>query len=94
MEREYGLGMKRTDLLLIWRHGGGVQKVVIELKILHKSLEKTIEEGLMQTWGYMDICGTKEGHLVIFDRSEASWDDKIFNKHQLFRKTKITIWGL
>lgn len=94
VEREYGLGMKRTDLLLLWRHDHGVQKVVIELKILYKSLEKTIDEGLKQTWGYMDRCGTKDGHLVIFDRSEKSWDEKIFKQCQPFNGLKIDVWGM
>ncbi len=28
--------------------------------------------------GYMDRCGTREGHLIIFDRSERKWEDKIY----------------
>ncbi|MDM8536885.1 hypothetical protein QUF70_09050 [Desulfobacterales bacterium HSG17] len=55
-----------TDLMLIWFYDNKVQKVVIELKILYKSLKKTVDEGLEQTWDYMDKCGTKQGHLVIF----------------------------
>ncbi len=66
IEREYGLGRMRTDLLLLWplkpaapgqpswtRWQGPVQKVVIELKILYKSLEGTIEDGLKQTIEYL-----------------------------------------
>jgi len=45
-----------------------VQKVVVALKVLHKSLEKTLASGLEQTRAYMDTCGTREGHLVIFNR--------------------------
>jgi len=37
VEREYGLGRMRTDLLVIWSYSGGVQKCVIELKLLHGS---------------------------------------------------------
>ena len=33
VEREYGLGRRRTDLLVIWPYPGGVQRVVIELKV-------------------------------------------------------------
>lgn len=94
VEREYGLGMKRTDLLLLWRYDGGVQKVVIELKILYKSLEKTIAEGLEQTWGYMDRCGTKDGHLVIFDRSAKAWEDKIFRQSHTVKGVKVIVWGM
>ena len=94
VEREYGLGRKRTDLLLVWFYEGGVQKTVIELKILYKSLEATVQEGLKQTWGYMDQCGTIEGHLVIFDRSDKPWEEKIFRKRESFNGREITVWGM
>jgi hypothetical protein len=102
VEREYGLGRKRTDLLVIWPVGSDnllcaeeIQKVVIELKILYKSLDKTIEEGLRQTYEYMDKCGTDEGHLVIFDRREnVSWDEKIFEREEEYNGKKIKIWGM
>jgi len=102
IEREYGLGRKRTDLLLIWPIGTSsllkakkVQKVVIELKVLYKSLDKTIEEGLSQTYEYMDRCGAEEGHLVIFDKTKGkSWDEKIFEKREKYRGKEIWIWGM
>lgn len=94
VEREYGLGRKRTDLLLIWFHGSKVQKAVIELKILYKSLEATMEEGLEQIWGYMDKCGTKDGHLVIFDRSAKPWSGKIFRKTETHKGAEIIVWGM
>ncbi|MCK4417453.1 MAG: ATP-binding protein, partial [Candidatus Latescibacteria bacterium] len=106
IEREYGLGRMRTDLLVIWpvgAHGAegkaqsarDVQKVVIELKVLYKSLERTVAEGLEQTVAYMDRCGTDEGYLVIFDRGkDKSWDEKIFRKIETFRKKTIEVWGM
>ncbi|MCI5223744.1 MAG: ATP-binding protein, partial [Candidatus Electrothrix sp. AR4] len=92
--REYGLGRKRTDLLLIWFYEGGVQKTVIELKILYKSLEATVREGVEQTWSYMDRCGTADGHLVVFDRSNLAWTEKIFKKKEQFNDTEIIVWGM
>ncbi|MBF0390466.1 MAG: ATP-binding protein, partial [Desulfamplus sp.] len=95
VEREYGLGRMRTDLLVIWNHDKGVQKVVIELKILYKSLEKTIKEGLKQTLSYMDRCGTVDGNLLIFDRTEdKSWEEKIFYKEQKVQGKVIKIYGM
>ena len=102
VEREYGLGRKRTDLLVIWPVGSDsllnaekIQKVVIELKILYKSLDKTIEEGLRQTYEYMDKCGTEEGHLVIFNRDEnIAWDKKIFEKEEEYNGKRIKVWGM
>ena len=52
VEREYGLGRMRTDLLVIWPASappGGTRKMVIECKLLHGSREQTIGEGLAQT---------------------------------------------
>ena len=95
IHREYGLGRKRTDLLLIWQHQSGVQEVVIELKIRYGDLEKVIQEGLDQTWKYMDKCGTEDGHLVIFDRSPTKpWEEKIFCRQELFQEKMITVWGM
>jgi len=58
---------------------GPVQRAVIELKLLHKSLEATIAEGLAQTADYMDRVGTDEGYLIVFDRTpEVPWEERIF----------------
>ncbi len=108
IEREYGLGKMRTDLLLLWplnaaesgrpswtRWQGPVQKVVIELKILYKTLEGTIADGLKQTWDYMDKCGAVDGHLVIFDRRpDVPWKEKIFERKESFKGGEIRVWGM
>ncbi len=108
VEREFGLGRMRTDLLVLWplteakpgvpswiRWQGPVQKAVIELKILHKSLERTIAEGLAQTREYMDRCDAKEGHLIVFDRREdVSWEQKIFKRAEEYKGQLITVWGM
>jgi len=95
VEREYGLGRMRTDLLIIRPHKEDVQKEVIELKILYKSLDETINEGLKQTAGYMARCNTDKGHLVIFDRREGkSWEKKIFKREEDFQGKKIMVWGM
>ena len=95
IEREYALGRKRTDLLMIWPYSGSVQKVVLELKILYTSLKVTLKKGLEQTWEYMDYCGTKEGHLVIFDRDQnKTWDEKIFQRTEDYKGIQIKMWGM
>jgi hypothetical protein len=95
VEREYGLGQKRVDLFVLWNHQQGVQKIVIELKIIHKSLKQTLKEGLEQTADYMDICGTDEGHLVIFDRDpEKKWEEKIFQNQETVNGKFIKVWGM
>ncbi|MEE8584430.1 MAG: ATP-binding protein [Acidobacteriota bacterium] len=95
VEREYGLGRGRTDLLAIWPHPGGEQRAVIELKILRGDLERTIQDGLEQTLEYMDRCGAEEGHLVIFDRGGGkSWEERLFRRREEQRGRTILVWGM
>ena len=129
IEREYGLGRMRVDLLIVWPvHGGGedrtapgiaahaatrrsgaveggspadggespsIQKVVIECKVLHGSLSRTIAGGLAQTRAYMDRCEAEEGHLVVFDRTAGrSWEEKVFRREETTGAMRVTVWGL
>ena len=96
IEREYGLGRMRTDLLLVWPQGERTRKFVIECKILHKSLDQTIAEGLEQTAEYMDRCDAEAGHLVVFDRREGRrWSDKVFrDRRSSDGGVEIDIWGM
>jgi len=100
IDREYGLGRRRTDLLvrkpLTDGYGGPVQRIVLELKIKRGALDKVIEEGLEQTSAYMDLCGSvDEGHLIIFDRSgEKTWDERIWHKPYDHDGRTIIVWGM
>ena len=95
IEREYGLGRGRTDLLVVWPVAGGAQRFVVECKILRKSLNRTISEGLEQTAAYMDRCAAEAGHLVIFDRSEdRPWREKIFRREETDGDAVISVWGM
>jgi hypothetical protein len=97
LNREYGLGRRRTDLFLEWPldeaqgFHGPVQRVVLELKLLHKSLELTLQEGLAQTHDYADRCGADEAHLLIFDRRPGiAWEEKIWQREE----GGLSVWGL
>ena len=100
IDREYGLGRKRTDLLirkpLSDHYGGPVQRVVLELKIKRGNFDKVIEEGLNQTAGYMDLVGSvDEGHLIVFDRTqEKTWDERIWHKPYEYDGRTIMVWGM
>ena len=101
IEREYGLGRGRTDLLVVWPRRGQagletpVDRFVIECKVLRKSLDRTVREGLEQTEGYMDRSGNPVGHLVIFDRSEGKrWENKIFRREERIGDRTIIVWGM
>ena len=96
IEREYGLGRDRTDLLVEWPQRGGVEKFVVECKVLHKSLERTVAEGVEQTAGYMDRCDAEAGHLVVFDRRKGrSWDEKVFRESRTAESgAEVEVWGM
>ena len=77
IEREYGLGRGRTDLLVLWPREAGQpsdlwERFVVECKVLRdtdrKSLARTVECGVKQALGYMAQSGAEEGHLVVMDR--------------------------
>ncbi len=98
IEREYGLGRGRTDLLVVWplSPGGPEQRFVVECKVLRASLSRTLAQGLEQTAGYMDRCGAEAGHLVVFDqREDRSWKDKLFRRQEVAADgSEITVWGM
>lgn len=102
IDREYGLGRKRTDLLirkpLTDGYGGPVQRIVLELKVKRPKdgLDTMIDAGLKQTWEYMDSVGSvDEGHLIIFDRSqEKPWEERIWHRQEAYNGHPIMVWGM
>ena len=85
IEREYGLGRGRTDLLVLWPREAGQpselwERFVVECKVLRdsdrKSLAWTVERGVEQTAGYMEKCGAEEGHLVVIDRRTGAAEER------------------
>ena len=101
IDREYGLGRGRTDLLitkpLTDRYGGPFQRIVLELKIFRSNMEETITKGLQQTVEYMDKCGgiINEGHFILFDRrANRPWEDKIWHRTEQYQGRTITVWGM
>lgn len=101
IDREYGLGCGRTDLLirkpLTDGYGGAYQRIVLELKIKRtQALETLIGNGLKQTADYMDKCGNvKEGHFILFNRDkDVSWEEKIWHRREQFGTYEITVWGM
>ncbi len=97
IEREYGLGRGRVDLLIVWPWPEGApetRKYVVECKILRGGLDKTVRDGVLQTEAYMDRCAAVEGHLVVFDRGEGSWADKIFHRVERTERAAVHVWGM
>lgn len=101
IDREYGLGRDSTDLLirkpLTEGYGGPVQRIILELKIKRgQAIETLIADGLRQTAGYMDKCGSvREGHFILFNRDpDVAWDEKLWHRREQFGNYDITVWGM
>ena len=103
IEREYGLGRGRTDLLILWPAGEDPSdlwsKFVVECKVFHEgkrqSLEGTIATGVEQTLRYMDRCGSEAGHLIVFDRTDGKrWQEKGFRRTVRRDGRTIIVWGM
>jgi len=89
ISREMALGKNRADICVEWEK----QKYPIELKI-YKGV-KTIKDSIEQILTYMDKVGSKEGWVVIFDRTpKKSWSKKLYVKEvKQSAGKKITIFG-
>ena len=103
IEREYALGRRRTDLLIVWPPGRldgtagpgtPARRYVVECKILRGGLDAAIREGLEQTLAYMDRCRGESGHLVIFDRDESKpWEEKLYRREESLDGRCVSVWG-
>ena len=107
IDREYGLGRGRTDLLVLWPQAAGDpsdlwQRIVIECKVLRdwdkRSLEGTTQRGVEQTLDYMAKCRADQGHLVLFDRREGAGERERQGKAEAGEHQQIgrgvTVWTL
>lgn len=73
IDREYGIGRGRIDLLVRWpyRDEQGrrvVQREALELEVWAKGPRDPLDKGLQQLDGYLQRLGLDSGVLVIFDR--------------------------
>ena len=98
IEREYALGSRRVDLLVVWPEGDGREsRFVVECKLVRegRSHARTVDNGLEQTAAYMDLSGTDAGHLVVFDmRAGRTWGEKVFREERAVGGVGITVWGV
>ncbi len=72
VEREYGVGRGRIDLLVRWPYMDEAQRRwqlhAIELKVWREHQVDPLSEGLAQLDAYLERLGLEEGVLVLFDR--------------------------
>jgi len=73
VDREYGVGRGRIDLLVRWPYtradgSDAVQRRAIEIKVWRPGAADPLNKGLLQLDGYLAHLGLRRGTLVIFDR--------------------------
>jgi hypothetical protein len=79
IEREYGLGRKRVDLLIRWFTGldpaglpTGEDRHALELKVWRDGQKDPLTLGLTQIDGYLQRLGLATGTLMLFDARPAA----------------------
>ncbi len=79
IEREYGLGSKRLDLLIRWhleRDKSGVpirqERFAIEVKVWRQGQGDPTAQGLKQLDTYCEKLGLSTGTLIVFDTRDAA----------------------
>ncbi|WP_019928353.1 hypothetical protein [Nocardia sp. BMG111209] len=77
IDREYGLGYRRIDLLIRQPYIGtdgqrAWQREALELKVRHEGDEDPLTEGLGQLDAYLDRLDLATGVLAIFDRRASA----------------------
>lgn len=73
VDREYGVGRGRIDLLVRWPYRSpdgrpAVQRRAVEIKVWRPGSPDPLKKGLAQLDGYLAHLGLRRGTLVIFDR--------------------------
>jgi DNA polymerase III delta prime subunit len=71
VDREYGVGRGRIDLLVRWPVAGGQrewQREALELKVWRDRRPDPLPQGLAQLDGYLERLGLDHGVLLVFDR--------------------------
>jgi hypothetical protein len=78
VDREYGVGLGRMDLLVRWPYQEQgqrrLQRHAVELKVWRKRQADPLAEGLQQLDAYLARVGLEEGVLLIFDRRPRAKD--------------------
>jgi hypothetical protein len=90
IDREYGIGRGRIDLLVRWPYQDAagkraLQREAIELKVWRNKQVDPLKKGLEQLDDYLGKTGLDTGVLIIFDRRAEA---KPIEKRTKFRPTK------
>jgi hypothetical protein len=99
IDREYGVGRGRIDVLIRWPLPGAKnpsqwQHAAFELKVWTQGESDPLSEGLEQLERYLDGLGLSEGTLVVFDRrpeAKPSAERTSLSETQTSKGYKVTL---
>jgi hypothetical protein len=76
VDREYGIGRGRIDLLVRWPYGEprAWQREALELKVWAPGRKDPLAKGIEQLDAYLGRVGLPSGYLVLFDRRPEAAD--------------------
>lgn len=93
IQREYGVGSGRIDLLVTWPTTTGQQRLAIELKVWHDKQSDPLDRGLVQLEAYLAKLQLEEGILILFDRRAAALPlpQRCAREKRVFANKRITL---
>ena len=103
IDREYGLGRGRIDLLLRWPYADSAgqrlwQREALELKVWRDKQPDPALEGLAQLDGYLQRLSLEHGFLLVFDRRATGSTDLAdgisVTEMQSPAGRRVTLWRL
>jgi len=105
VNREYGLGRGRVDLLVRWYYPKGIarkyqeeQRIALELKTIGERTadpRRAFSDGLEHTTRYAKQSNAMEAHLIVCDeRQGLEWDEKVYERTEFRGGWKIHVWGV
>ncbi|MBO1317001.1 hypothetical protein [Acanthopleuribacter pedis] len=81
IEREVDALRHMITLFIFWQSGDDIQTVILGLKVLDQRREATLHGDLAQIGRFMNLCETKEGHLVVLPPIDLGGDNGLPGDH-------------
>lgn len=92
VDREYGIGRGRIDLLIRWPAAAPRQRIAIELKVWRPGAANPVPAGLDQLHAYLERLTLESGFLVVFDQRSGNTGEAHVPDLVSHRGKSIEVW--
>ena len=97
VEREYGLGRGRLDLIIEWQGLPPVRREARARHVIEVKLRRdtgTEASAVAKLASYIDGLGLDEGYLVLFDlRQGPSWEERLYDRELEVAGKRVRVVG-